>query len=178
MTKAFFFAHYTAWALIWGHVLAYYGAFARREWHAAGGSWRTMPREALGVLGFIFLPLLRDITAIARRRPLPVEVTAYRYSKAHRMGFFIAVGSVTYFVMGLTMCFYPDRSQWLFIYQLSSSTLITLTSIAGLGHLLTALDHQPRRWRWFLVAMLVYYPLAMVLFNGVTTGHFSLHAVG
>lgn len=161
MTRAFFFAHYTAWALIWGHVLFYYGAFSHREWRARGGRWAHVPAYATALGRFTFAPLLGDALAKLHGRPLATEDTTYRFQKSNRIAFFIALGSLSYVLMGLTLSVFPDRTAWAWYYQVSLTVLVALTSIAGLGHLFTALEHQPRRWRWFVAAMLAWYPVAM-----------------
>lgn len=170
MSRAFFFAHLTAWGIIWGHVMLYYAAFARREWRAGGGRWRDVPANMLCLLGFTFKPLLADVYSFLRYRRLPADPQRYRWTKAHRMGFFIAMAAVTYTIMGLTLAINPDRTQWSQTEQLWTSLLIVFTQLAGLGHLFTALEHNPRRWRWFVAAILVYYPVAMVLFNAFYFG--------
>lgn len=167
MSRAFFFAHYTAWAWIWGHVLIYYALFAHREWRLAGGRWRGLPAELGYLVRFTFAPLLGDAAAVVRRRPLPALDRDYHYTKAHRIGFFIAMAAVTYTLMGASFALYPDRSQWPAIYQTLTILLVGATSLAGLGHLFTALEHRPRMWRWFVAAILAWYPLAMVLYEAL-----------
>lgn len=165
MSRAFFFAHFTAWAIIWGHVLVYYGMFAYREWRAAGGLWTALPAELSSLFCFTFGPLLGDCRAVIGRRPLSNDSVESRYAKAHRMSFFISMAALTYALMGLSYSVWPDRSQWPLLNQIVSVLLISTTSIAGLGHLFTALEHSPRKWRWFIVAILAWYPVSMTAFN-------------
>lgn len=166
MSRAFFFAHYSAWGLIWAHVLVYYALFAHKEWRVAGGRWRDIPREGLQLIGFILMPVLRDGLDVARRRPLAKPRSEdYRYTKAHRMGFFITLAAVTYALMGLAFAHLPDRTAWPTSQQVLSVALIGVTSVAGLGHLFTALEHSPRRWRYFVVAIAVYYPVSMLAYG-------------
>lgn len=165
MSRAFFFAHYTAWAIIWAHVLAYYALFAHRQWRENGGTWRALPVEACRLLHFTFMPMLRDCVDIVCRRPLDDSIPVYRYLKAHRMAFFIAMGAVTYMLMGASFSIYPDRSLWSPTQQALSILLVCTASAAGLGHLFTALETHPRRWRWFIAAIVAWYPLAMWGFN-------------
>lgn len=166
MSRAFFFAHYTAWGLIWAHVLFYYALFAHKEWRAAGGRWRGVPSECGQLVLFTFAPVVKDGVDALRRRPLvPDGPGDYRYSKAHRMGFFITLAAITYALMGLAFAHLPDRTTWPASQQLLSVGLVTVTSVAGLGHLFTALEHSPRRWRYFVTAIVLWYPLSMVVYN-------------
>lgn len=165
MSRAFFFAHFTAWAIIWGHVLVYYSMFAYREWRAANGQWPDVPGEIRDLFYFTFGPLLGDARAMLARRPFTADPVEARYAKAHRMSFFIAMGSTTYALMGISYSVWPDRSLWPPAAQVVSVLLICATSVAGLGHLFTALEHQPRHWRWFVAAILFYYPVSMLAFG-------------
>lgn len=171
MTNAFFFALYSGWGVIWAHVLFYYAAFANREWRAAGGTWRKMPAELGRLLHFTFVPLWRDTLNLVRRQPLaPDGPLNYRYSKSHRMGFYIAVAAAMYAIMGLSFSIYPDRTGWPMLWIVLRTVLIAGTSLAGLGHLFTALEHRPRRWRLFVLCMLFWYPVAYCFYE-IMSGH-------
>jgi hypothetical protein len=174
VSRAFFFAHLTAWGLIWAHVMFYYGAFAHKAWKTNGGRWRDTPRNAAQLVRFTAAPIFNDLWCLLRCRKLPSDRQSYRWEKAHRMAFFIAMAAVTYTIWGITMAIIPDRTQWGMGWQLWSALLVFLTQIAGLGHLFTAVEHKPRQWRWFVVAIALYYPVAMVLFNGFYFGTFTL----
>lgn len=167
MIRAFFFAHYTAWAFIWAYCLYYYGQYAHQEWRQAGGAWRHVPRDVFNFLRFVFAPLAGDVNALLHGRPLPAADLDYRYNKAHRIAFSISLGSLSYVVMGIVFSLWPDRSTWSLTYQLFSTILVGLTAAAGIGHLFSALEHSPRRWRWFIFGVLCWYPLSMALFERI-----------
>jgi hypothetical protein len=162
MTNAFFFAHYTAWSIIWGHVLVYYAFFSHTAWRESGGRWRCVPLELWRLVKFTFVPLVTDVRDLIAGRPLVTDVPEYRYAKAHRISFFITMAAVVYMLMGAIYAFSPDRSGWPAEMLVPRFLLIAGTSIAGLGHLFTALEHRPRVWRLFVVAILLWYPMAML----------------
>lgn len=165
MSHAFYFALYTGWAIIWAHVLIYYAAFAYREWRGQGGTWAHVPAELAGLVRFTFGPLISDCYAVVRHRALPADEYEYRYQKAHRIAFFIAMAAIGYLVLALRRAFFPDLTRWSTGYELATIFLIVATSVAGLGHLFTALEHQPRRWRWFVAVVVLWYPLSMAAYS-------------
>jgi hypothetical protein len=162
--RAFFFAHYWAWALIWGHVLVYFGRFAHHSWRDAGGKWGHVPRETWDLFKFIFIPLIADVKAVLTGRKLPeLPPGNYRYDRSHRLSLNIAIAATAYVFIGSAFATL-DRSNMSSFMLCLNAFFILITCVAGLGHLLTPLEHNTRRWRWFVVSILAWYPISMLLF--------------
>jgi len=160
LLKAFFFAHYWAWALIWAHVLVYFGRFARHSWRESGGAWHKLPRELHDLLCWIVTPAWLDVKAVLLCRSLPIEaISPYRYDKSHRLALFVSMSSLGYVFMGTVFATLNRASQSTTDLALNI-TFVTLACLAGLGHLLTPLESNPRRWRWFVLSILAWYPAA------------------
>lgn len=153
----FFFALYTSWSAVWLIVMLAYVRVAFVSWREEAGQWRLVPGECYGFLRWFAVNLWQDFRHGFRHYE---EQMPQRYSAGHFLRFFITLGAFVCGVMGLGTSM-VNRDPWSFKLCAFIAVAVAASIFAGLGHLAVAWQNHPRRWRMTVIALAVWFPLAV-----------------
>ena len=159
----FFQALYPSWSLIGWLVVWTYGRVAHRSWREAGGRWFHAPAEWFGVLRWIVLGCLRDLLHLVALKRLPHEPPfPTEYTPGHLLRFFVVL-SFGFAAVASAVTWGADRTSWPDWMLFITAGTVSVSMIAGWGHLFIAWRQCPRCWRWVVFVTAASVPVSFLL---------------
>ncbi len=154
-----YFPVYLAWSATWALVMIEYTRAAHWSWQADGGRVRDVPAAIWRFLRWYFTSLGDDIVHWWRRE-LPPIVRAEHSGRWLRL--FVGLSAFNMGLSGIATSL-VDRSAWPLWQQFIVLGGVILSLIAAQGHLALAWARHPRRWRFYILASVLWMPVGFYI---------------
>lgn len=155
--QSLYFPLYTTWGITWFLVMVEYGRASYWTWEARGGRWgQLLPSAWLCAKWYAFN--LRNDFMFQRAAQSPV---ISKEDSGYWLRIFVSMSSFNIGLLGTSMGLL-NRTTWYWWQHVLVIFGVTVSIIAGQGHLLLSWNDDSRRWRRYQMFLAIWFVAALM----------------